>query len=798
MKNENMKRSELHLHTKCSDTVSVVSPEEAMGFAIENSCGAIAFTSRDSVQDFHDIAAAYKRYKDSGLKVIYGAELLHADEDGSAANGVTVLVKNQAGLKGLYKIISSIEFDGACDLASLEVLKQNRKNLLFGSCGAYGLLYGAIYYNCTNEEKERVAAFYDYFEIFPTDDPEEREIYKKIYELGEELGVPVVASGNCHYVSEKDEVCRRVVRATYGHTNDNKKLYFHTTEQMLKEFSYLGGEAAHKVVIENPNLIADLIEDVSPVKEGFYPPEIENANEEMSELVLARAKEIYGENLPAPVAERLETELTLIKNNNYASHYVIAYRMEKHIKDAGGCVGARGAVGSSFVAFLLGISLINPLKHHYYCPHCHHFEFSTDKEDCLDLHKKNCPACLKPLKADGHNIPYETFMGYDGSKLPDIDLVMSYSRAKKEIKFLKKTFGEERLAYAGSVFGVTERQVELDYLSYYQETMQNSLTQEEIDYVRNSGKLLGVKRRESRHPGGIMILPEGMEFEDFTPTRKVLKSDLIKYETHLDFRKLHNTLLKLDVINNKTYDLLELLKEYTGKEVEDADCSDPVVLEQLRQADTLAVPELGSDFVRKTIDKTRPQSFNDIVKIISFAHGTKVWINNCEKLVESGIPLSRLSASRDDIFLHLTDCGVDRKDAFRIAEIVRKGKFGLENDVNSECVKIMKEAGVEDWYIDSLKKIRYMFNKANSVFLVVIAAACAWFKHYYPAEYYAAYLTSLFGNKKEMEEHEKQQYDAILSECRARGIELLPPDKNCSHPKKYTPHQGCILMPYKG
>ena len=790
MKSKNMKRSELHLHTKCSDTVSVISPEEAMAFAIENSCGAVAFTSRDSVQDFSDIAAAYKKYKDSGLKVIYGAEVLHADEDGSAANGVTVLVKNQAGLKGLYKIISSIEFVGACDLASLDVLKKNRKNLLFGSCGNYGLLYDAIYYDRTNEQIERIAVFYDYFEIFPTDDLEEKEIYKKIYELGEKLGVPVVAAGNCHYVLEEDEVCRRVVRATCGYANDNKKRCFHTTEQMLKEFSYLGEEAANKVVIENPNLIADLVEEVSPVKEGFYPPEIENADQVMRNLALVRAREIYGESLPAPVAERLETEIALIINNGYSYHYVIAHRMAKHIKNECGSVDTRAAGGSSFVAFLLGITQVNPLKPHYYCPHCHHFEFGADKENCLDLDKKNCPVCSKPLKTDGYNIPCETFMGCDGSKIPDIDLVMSASMTKKEVKFMKSMFGEERLAYAGSVFGMTERQVELILFG-----AQDNLSQEETDYVRNSGKLLGVKRRESRHPGGIIILPEGMEFEDFTPVRKVPQNDLIKRETHLDFRGLHNTLLKLDVIGNKTYDLLELVKEYTGKSAEEACLTDPVVLEKLCQADALAIPNFDGDFMRETIAEAQPQSFDDLVKIVGFAHGTNVWLNNAENLVAQGKPLKQMSASREDIFLHLTDCGIDRKDAFRIEETVRRGRFSLENAVNSECVKIMQEAGVEYWYIDSLKKIRYMFNKAHAVSLVVNAARCVWFKHYYPAEYYAAYLTCHFGKGKELHENEKWQYDEVIEECRARGIELLPPVENFSRPKKYIVHQGKILMP---
>lgn len=792
--NKNLCRAELHLHTKCSDTVSVISPGEAMQFAIENSIKTVGFTNRDNVQDFHEIAKEHQKYKDSGLKVIYGAEVLHADEDGSAANGVTVLVKNQAGLKGLYKIISSIEFDGACDLASLDVLKQNRKNLLFGSCGNYGLLYGAMCYNYTNEQIERIAAFYDYFEIFPTDDPEEREIYKRIYELGEKLGVPVVAAGNCHYVSEKDELCRRVVRAMYGHENDNKNLYFRTTEQMLEEFSYLGEDAALKVVIENPNLIAGLIEEVSPIKEGFYPPKIENAYEQISEIAVSKAKEIYGKNLPAPIAERLNTELCYIKNNDFATYYFIAYRLVKRIKDLGYYVGTRGAVGSSLVAFFLEISDVNPLKAHYYCPRCHYNSFETDVADGFDLAHKNCPVCKAKLKADGHNIPYETFTGCDGDKIPDIDLNFPCSVQYLATEYVKEMFGEAQTAYAGTVSRLLERMAEL-YIDAYQEKTATQFTKEQREHIRK--KLVDVKRQSGQHPGGVFVLPQGMEFEDFTPILKNDGTTAIQYTTHLDFHFLHNNIIKLDILGHIVPDFLKLLEEYTGVSIQDVACSDSEIYGMFECADTLAIPEFSSDFMRNMLRETSPNGFDDLIKITGISHGTNVWLDNGDILIDEGKALNQLPTVRDDVFLHLTDCGVDRKDAFKIAEIVRRGRLSLENDVNCECIKIMKEAGVEDWYIDSLKKIRYMFPKAHAVSYVMNAVRCAWFKRYYPAEYYAAYLTCFFGNKKEMDEYEQWQYDEILNECRARGIELLLPDKNHSHPEKYIVYQGNILMPHK-
>jgi len=774
--NKNLCRAELHLNTKLSDDVSVISPEEAMEFAVKNSIKAIAFTNRDNVQDFPEIAKKYQKYKGSGLKVIYGAEVFVKCEDGPKYHGLTLLCKNQDGVKELYKIISATEFDGTYKFIPINAVKQNRKNLLIGSCGNMGLLYTAFEYNYPIEEIEKIALFYNYFEIYPTDDPEQKEINKKIYDLGRELGIPTVVTGNCHYIEKQDELCREIIRASYGHTNDDKNLYFRTTEEMLEDFFYLGEDAAYWVVIENPIMIATHIthiEEVSPIKEGFYPPKIENAYEQISEPVFSKAKEIYGENLPEPITERLDTELCHIKNNDFATYYFIAHRLVKYINGLGSYVGARSAVGSSLVAFLLGISDVNPLKAHYYCPHCHYINFEVDKADGFDLAPKDCPVCQAPLKADGHNIPYETFMGYDGSRIPDIDLTFSKQMKNAAVECLCQIFGVDRLAYAGIVRKLTNRHAEMVCFDAYEYETGNSLSKDEREYIIDNNKLCGVKSCDSEHPGGIMILPERMSFEDFTPLRRIDRVNCIDTVTHLDFHDLHNTILKLDVLDYVTIDLLELLEEYTGANIMDIDYNDPVILKIFKEVDTLAIPEFSSGFMRNMLWETSPNNFNDLVKIMGLSHGTGTWLNNGEELLKEGRTLSQLPANRDDVFLKLVECGVDRKDAFKIAECVRKGKLGDENDTTLKYISIMQNAGVEKWYIDSLKKIRYMFNKAHAVSYVLNALRCAWFKHNYPAEYYAAYLTCFFDREREMSEQETRDFKEIVDECAKRGIKLI-------------------------
>lgn len=731
-----MKRVELHLHTKLSDDISVITPKEAMEYAIKHSHKAVAFTNLNNVQDFPAIAKAYRQCGDSELKVIYGAELRYMGEGEKAPYGITVLAKNQSGIKELYKIISSIHFGGACEPASLEVIRQNRKNLLIGSCGNAGELYEAV---ASGKAPEKVAAFYDYFEIYPTNDETERKIYKEICNLGDKLGIPVAAVGNCKYLTRKDGLCRRVICAVNGYEDEPQKFFYHSTDEMLAEFSYLGEEAAYRSVVTDTNRIADLITQVAPLKEGFYPPVIKNAYQKVRKTAYKKAKEIYGDPLPSQIEERLETELTYIKKYDYAFHYWIAFQMVRYMNGLGYYAGARGAVGSVFVAFLLGVADTNPLPAHYRCDKCHYFDFEAGASDGFDLPKRNCPACGYPLQADGHDIPYETFMGSDGSKKPDIDLNFPVSKQLDEFAYLQKLFGEDRVAHAGTTSALPEKYAE-GYVVVYECKTGDILTKEQRDYIGK--KLCGTKWRGGIHPGGIVVLPRGTEFEDFMPIRNINSCSLIKKVTHFDFHSISDTVIKLDVLGYRMNDMFKRLEELTGTSVQSVDWNDPKVFELFEQADTAGIPGFENESVRRIILKANPKNFNDLVQISGLEHGMGTWIDNGENLTDSGHRLSELPALRDDVFLQLMKYGLNKGAAYQIAEYVRSGRLYHISDLTFEFVEYMRSKKVPEWYIESLRKIRYLFPKAHAVADVMNAVRIAWYRIHYPMQFRAVCLTS--------------------------------------------------------
>ena len=729
--NETM-RTELHLHTKLSDDISVIDPREAMYYAIANNFKAIAFTSLNSVQDFPEVLKNYKRTEVFGIKVIYGAELRYMNENEETPFGVTVLVKNQDGIKDLYKIISSIHNDGVYNLVDLDILNKYRKNLLIGSCGDMGELYKAIAFG---KDAEKIATLYDYFELYPTEDENERAIYKKTFDLGEKLGVPVVASGNCHYSNESDEIYRHIVCTVKGHKDDNKRLFIHTTEEMLDEFSYLGANAV-TAVIEAPNQIAELIEQVTPLKEDIYPPIMTGAYEQVHELAYIKAKEIYGETLPQQIAERLETELQYIKNEDFATYYLTAYYMVKHINELGYPVGTRGAVGSVLVAFLLGITDTNPMPAHYYCLNCSYSDFDVVETDGFDLPSKICPVCGNKLKSDGHNIPFEFFMGCDGSKMPDIDLNFPVSKQHEVFEFLQELFGANRIANAGTILTSWDNFAK-DCITDYESKTDDYLTTEQREsacYI-----LRGFKRQEGRHPGGVFVIPEGMEFEDFTPLRDDKTNSLISKTTHFNSYDLCDTIVKIDVLCYLVLDMLKMLEELTGKTIDDVVWNDEKIYSLFRSADTYGIAEFDKDFMKKLLHTIKPKSFDDLVRISGIAHGTGTWIDNGEELFRVGHIISDIPSLRDDVFLLLESYGVDRETAFEIAEYVRKGKLKIDTEMTKKYIRLMQEAKVPEWYIKSLGKIFYMFPKAHSVAYVMNAVRLAWFKVYYPTEFDKAY-----------------------------------------------------------
>lgn len=722
---DNIKRAELHLHTKLSDEVSVIGVGEIFENAEKLGINSIGFTNLNNVQDFPEIMMYAKKYEN--IKVIYGAEVQYKSDADSPIYHLTLLAKNQAGIKELYKVISSIDDN----LIDLKVLKENRKNLLVGSCGSKGKMFDLM-----KQDKvlNAITTFYDFFEIFPSKDALECETNKKIFYLGEELGVPVVAVSNGRCIVKTDKVCLDIVNLAQGNeTIPTDEYYIRTTKEMLEEFSYLGDYGAEKVVLENAETIVKQIEKAMPIKDSWYNPIFENAALQLKDLCYNEAHKIYGEILPEIVEKRLSLEFDLLSSDKIATHYLIAKRITDFAQEKGILTCSRGAIGSVFVAFLIGISKVNPLQPHYYCPHCNYFEEDEKVFDGFDLVDKNCPVCNQKLKYDGHNIPNETFMGYDGRKMPDIDLNIPESFRSKMQKFIDEMFGKIKVAQAGVIHTVWERAAE-NYIKKY-ECVHNIkfTTAEKSKYI---SKIIGVKSSFDVHPSGLMIIPEDMDFEDFTPLNQNYAP---KPATQLDFHNLHNTILKQDILGITTINFIMELEKLTGKNIKDISFNDPNIYLSFKNSNTKGIPEFDTDFVRDMLSKTNPQSFNDLVKISCLCHGTNVWTENAEYLIKNSIcTISEVIAANDDIFLYLTSKGMDKLLAYRIMEITKKGFWATDklSNVDIKCfTEEMLKVNVPEWYIQSISKIRYMFPKAHAVANVINAVILMWFKIYYPKEF---------------------------------------------------------------
>lgn len=795
---EKMKRIELHLHTKLSDDISVIEPKEALEYAIANSYKAIAFTNLNNVLDFPYVAAEYAQLSNSGTKVIYGAELRYIGGDGKTPYGITILVANQKGIKELYTIISSMHRIGDYDVIDLDTLKQNRDNLLIGSCGNTGELYTLAAYGGS---LDKIASFYDYFEIYPSKNEKECSIYKTIYESGNKLNVPVVAVGNCHYLDKSDEICRRVIRTVNGHKHDNQNLFFHNTEEMLEEFSYLGKEAAYETVVINTNIIADSITSAIPIKTGLYPPIIKNAFEQIQECAYAKAKKIYGNNLPGPIEERLKKELYNIDKYEFSVYYLITQRIVRHINDSGYYVSPRGCISSVLTAFLLGISDCNPMPAHYYCSHCHYINFDVSTLDSFDLADKDCPVCGCKLSKDGHNVPYETFMGCDGNKLPYIDLNIPRFEKGSIFKLLKDMFGADNLAHAGLTKTLFDRYTK-EYITNYESETADCFTEEQKSYICK--KLLGIKMDNTVHHDGIIILPKEMEFEEFTPIREINSSDQITKVTHMDFHSISNTLIKLNLPEYIMPDMLKLLENFTGISLQNVVWGDPRVYALFERADTLGIPDFELTVMKEMLLKIKPKSFDDLVRIFGLAHGAGTWIGNGEIMLNFNHKLNELPIFRDDVFMKLMEYGFERESAYKIAEFARKGQLHYHNDLTYyhndltlELKEQMLNKKVPLWYIRSLTKILYMMPKAHAVTNVMNAVRAAWYKVHFPTEFYAAYLSCFYRSYDNMSEEDKLHFSKVVDECSTRGIHLLKPDSEKSHYVNYLPECGNIRMPSK-
>lgn len=847
------KRVELHLHTNMSDMDGLTDTGKLMKRCADWGCKAVAITDHGIVHAFPNaMSARFKHIKDKDFKVLYGCEAYLVDdrekmrERGMHSFHITLLVKNAEGMRNLFELISKAHIEGFHRHPNLsrEDLIQHREGILIGSACEAGELFNAVIGGKPMDELKQIAEFYDYLEIMPVCNnmflidkgiaqniEHLRDFNKDVVHIGTMTGKPVVATGDVHFLDPEDEIYRTVLLTSKDMNVDRPlPLYFRTTEEMLDEFSYLGDRKAFEVVVTNTNLIADMCESVQPVKKDqFFPPRIEGSAEELRRLCYDRAIELYGDPIPENIASRMKLELEPIINGGYDVIYMTAQKLVAQSLKAGYPVGSRGSVGSSIVAFLSGITEVNALPPHYRCPKCKWCEFPEDPGAAsgVDMPKKDCPVCGSKTVRDGFDIPFATFLGFEADKKPDIDLNFSGEYQNTAHLNTIELFGEKNVFRAGTIATVAEKTA-VGFVLKYMEKNAIELPQVEINRLAKGCE--GVRRTTGQHPGGLVVVPEGNNINEFTPVQYPANKKGEIITTHFDYHSIEDNLLKLDLLGHDDPTMLKHLEDMTGTDMRDIDLGDKDTMSIFLSSKVLGfeddeilgvtgacdVPEFGTRFVREMLVQTKPTTFDELVRISGLSHGTDVWIGNAADLVSQKIAtLKDIICARDDITLFLSSKGMDRKEAFNISESVRKGK-GL----TAEWEQSMIRAGIPHWYIQSCKKIKYMFPKAHAVAYVMSAFRIAWYKVNYPKEFYSAYFTIRAGvldsklmtigleklkvkiqellKQPKLTQNDKDKLTMleVCYEFNRRGFEFEPIDLYESDAFKFTVTQKGLRLPF--
>ena len=836
---------------------------KALGLALEKHHRAVD----DSQATANMFIIFLEKYKEKGIEYLKDINKgFEVNVKKQSLKNIIVQVKSQEGLKNMYKLVSEghIKYFGNKKARiPKSVLKENREGLVVGSSlSAHFMNSGELvelYLRHDLEKLEETAKFYDYIELLPKSTYNEliekegtgslasyedvEKMNKYFYDLGKRLGILVTASSNVHYLDENEDIIRSILLYGSGTVYNprqyrvNNGFYFRTTDEMLKEFSYLGEQEAKEVIITNTNKIADMVEEgIKPIPEGFYPPKMDNAEEIVRTMTYEKAYRIYGDPLPNIVSARLERELNAIINNGFSVLYLSAQKLVKKSLDNGYLVGSRGSVGSSLVAFMMGITEVNALYPHYICdnPECKHSEFIEKEGVGIDLPDKICPNCGAPLRKDGYSIPFEVFMGFKGDKVPDIDLNFSGEYQSEIHRYCEELFGKENVFKAGTISTLAEKNAEAYVRKYFED---NNLNVVRAEIIRLGRLCQGAKKTTGQHPGGMVIVPQGNSIYEFCPVQRPANDETSESTTtHYDYHVMDEQLVKLDILGHDDPTTIKLLQEYTNMEIKDIPLADKDTLKIFSSTESLGVspeeigteigtygiPEFGTGFVRQMLIDTRPTTFAELVRISGLSHGTNVWLNNAQEFVRNGqATLSQIITVRDDIMNYLIDQGLDNSDAFKIMEFVRKGKPKKEPENWENYSNMMKEKNVPDWYIESCRRIEYMFPKGHAVAYVMMAMRIAYFKVHKPLAFYAAFLSRKADDfdmevmskgvlaKQKLEELSKepkldpkkkneQAICEIVVELEARGIELLPVDIYLSEGRKFKIEDGKIRIPLIG